>query len=84
MGVHDADYKKIKKLLGVPEDEPIFVLRGQDDLAAATVARYRNMASGIEDPDKVPSEQWLMQMEGTVREFTTFRANNPDRIKIPD
>lgn len=84
MGVHDANYKKIKKELSISEDEPIFVLRGQDDLAAAIVARYKNMAASIEDPDKQPSDEWFSQMESVCRDFNSFRNNNPDRVKVPD
>jgi len=84
MSVHDANYKKIKKELGVPEDEPIFILRGKDDLAAAIVARYKNMAAGIEDPAKMPSEEWFMGMESVCREFNNFRNDNPDLVRVPD
>lgn len=84
MSVHDADYKKIKKLLGIPEDEPIFVLRAQDDLAAHTVLRYTLTAHGIEDPAKVPSAEWFDGMDSVGQEFMAFRNDNPDRIKVPD
>jgi hypothetical protein len=82
MSVHSADYKKIKKLLDVPEDEPIFIIRGQDDLAAAIVTRYANMANGIEDDKVRPSDEWFDQMNGVVSEFLRFR--NENTTKIPD
>ena len=84
MSVHDANYKKIKKELGVPEDEPIFILRGKDDLAAAIVARYKNMAAQIEDEDKQPSDEWFSQMESVCRDFNDFRNSHPELMKVPD
>jgi hypothetical protein len=84
VGVHDADYKKVKKLLNVPEDEPIFIVRGQDDLACAIVTRYENMARQIEDPNLKPAAEWYDNMADMINEFANFRNNHPDRIKIPD
>lgn len=87
MGVHDAtdtEYKKVKKLLGIPEDEPIFVLRAQDDLAVHTLARYRNDAATIEDANKRPNQEWMDQMDGVIQTFGGWRNANPDKIKVPD
>lgn len=71
MSVHDADYKKVKKLLGVPEEEPIFVIRGQDEDAMATLARYRNFREGhIDEP---VSDEWMAEMDAVQAEFAAFR-----------
>jgi len=84
MGVHDADYKKVKKLLGIPDGEPIFVLRAQDDLALHTVVGYMNVARQIEDLKVRPSDQWFDHMNGVVNEFAAFRTDHPDKMKVPD
>lgn len=84
MGVHDANYAVIKKKLGVPEDEPIFVIRGQDDLALHTLTRYRNTASVIEAGAVRPSDEWFANIDAVINEFASFRNDNPDKIKVPD
>lgn len=84
MSVHSADYKKVKKLLGVPEEEPIFIIRGQDDLGMAIVTRYLNMAQSIESADKMPNQEWLDHMSEIIAEFGQFRIEYPERIKIAD
>lgn len=41
MGVHKTEvYAEVKKLLGIPEDEPIFILRAQDVLAEDAIVYY--------------------------------------------
>jgi hypothetical protein len=83
MSVHDVNYSKLKKLIGIPDDEPIFILRAKDDLAAATIARYRNMADRIES-DKRPNQEWFENVDGVVSAFGEFRASHPDLVRVPD
>lgn len=66
------------------DDEPVFVLRAQDDLAVHTLARYRNAASSIEDKTKLPSEEWFASLDALIEAFAEFRRENPDKIKVPD
>lgn len=87
MGVHDANYSKIKKELGVPEEEPIFVLRAQDSLSIGTLQRYINFARGVSGDDQdvpPPSPEWFEQMEGVVRVFGEFQHAHPAKVKLPD
>jgi len=88
MGVHDTDvYPEVKRLLGIPEDEPIFILRGQDKLAAPTVQNYANRARAVEPTRERPqpfTSEWLEDKDRCVDEFTTFATANPDRMKLPD
>lgn len=84
MGVHDGDYTKAKKALGIPEDEPIFVIRGKDDLALHAVVSYANVAKQIEDPNVAPSSEWFEQLEGVAKAFANFRNANPDRMQVPN
>lgn len=85
MGVHDTDkYNDVKNILGIPEDEPIFILRAQDDLALHSVVRYKNQAASIEDPAKKRTGEWADDMDSVISDFTAFRNENPDRMKLPD
>jgi hypothetical protein len=86
MGVHNTPevYAEVKRLLGIPEDEPIFILRGQDDLAMHTVTRYRNTADSIEDNSVKPDQDWLDGMDGVIAKFAEFRNANPDRMHVPN
>lgn len=81
MGVHDADaYPKVKEALGIPEDEPIFILRAQDRLSTPVIARYGVMARQIEDGP--PSEEWHEHIAAILREFTLWQHDN--KTKVPD
>lgn len=84
MSVHDANYKKIKKECGIPEDEPIFILRAQDKLALPTIQRYVNHANGIEIESEQRSHEWFDGMDEVLREFTTWQQGNKDQLKLPD
>lgn len=84
MSVHDANYKKVKKELGIPEDEPIFVIRGKDDLALHAVVSYANVARQIEDPAVRPDDEWFDHLDEIASHFANFRNANPDRMKVPD
>lgn len=84
MSVHDADYRKIKKLLGIPEDEPIFIIRAKDDLGMAIVTRYRNMAASIEDSKVVPYSSWFESMDNVIDEFGQYRIEHSELVRVPD
>lgn len=69
---------------GVPDDEPVFILRAQDDLALHTITRYRNTASSIEDDSARPNDEWFAGLDQVIEDFGAFRNANPDKIKVPD
>lgn len=83
MGVRDND-ADVKDALGIPEDEPIFVLRAQDRLTVSTIARYRNYAAQIEKPELMPDAEWFKTLDEKIGEFQTWQMNHPERTKIPD
>lgn len=67
---------------GIPEDEPIFILRAQDVLAIATISRYKNLRlTAEEDP---PSSEWVNDLDHVGEEFFAWAQANPDKIKLPD
>jgi len=88
MGVHDTDkYPAIKEMLGIPSDEPIFILRGQDMLTPLTIEFYRmsyNLTAREEgvgtDRRKFFSDHLLSCISGVQR----FQVRRPSVVKIPD
>lgn len=59
----------------IPEDEPVFVLRGRDVHAVATLIKYSEMVETQEHAKAV----WLR-----IEQFKKFRQDHPDRMKEPD
>lgn len=84
MSVHDADYSEAKKVFEIPQDEPIFVIRGQDSRAVEALSAYFNLHANVEDPDVRPSPEWFDQLQESINLFAKFHEDNPDRVKIPD
>ena len=84
MGVHNMkDYTKVRKTLGIPEDEPIFILRAQDMLSIPTIARYDVAAREIAEHER-PGKEWFESLEAHQAEFAKWQAENLDKVKIPD
>lgn len=85
MGVHNKNaYDDVRDLLDIPLDEPLFIIRGQDDLSMAIITRYKNLAREIEDPTIKPTDEWFHSMDQVIGEFAAYRADNADKIKVPD
>jgi hypothetical protein len=84
LSVHDGDYKKAKAALGIPEDEPIFVIRAQDRFAVPVLERYRNFVTAIKDPRNEDDETWLRQLRESIDTFMQFQDENPNKLKSPD
>lgn len=80
--------------LRFPDDEPLFVLRGQDRFALDTLdayaARCAENTRAAADPsgyviEGEPVQDAHMQAVGrTTMAFRHFQNNHPDRIKTPD
>lgn len=80
MGVHDTDaYPHIKAWLDIPQDEPIFILRAQDDASVETLASYNEIASV-----KGAASEFSVNVGNVGNEFAEWRAKNPDKCKTPD
>ena len=54
----------------IPDDEPVFIIRGQDKHAIATIKFYLGLCDHA--------------AMAVADEFIAFQANNPDRVKDPD
>lgn len=71
--------KAAKKKAGIPEDEPLFVLRAQDDLAIPMLHRYKNFALAAEC-----SQEFIDKIDEDINAFAVWRTDNRDRTKKPD
>lgn len=80
MGVHDHDkYPEIKRLLGIPEDEPIFILRAQDKAAIPTLNAYWDAVT-----DMGCAESFAAGVDDSRGYFEDFAVANEAKMKIPD
>lgn len=62
----------------IPDDEPLFLLRGRDILALDLLKEYYRI-----------SEEWkcnryhLINLAVTIDKFVRFKIKNPERMKMP-
>lgn len=83
MGVHEASvYADVKDALGIPEDEPIFILRAQDTLSVPAIARYAILAQELE-MDK-PDDAWFRHIDEIQAQFSQWQTSHANKVKIPD
>ena len=61
------------------DDEPAFVLRGRDKLAADAILGYAAACREAGCP-----EEHLTQVHEAVSRFDRFAEQHPDRMKLPD
>ena len=63
----------------VPSDEPLFILRARDNNAVKTLLDYlRHCVKGGAEGEHIQA------IALRLCEFTQFRNDHPDRMKIPD
>lgn len=81
MGVHNADYLAIREALGIDpgENEPLFIIRGQDALAVAAIARYQTLAIEAEC-----DQSFINGLNESIGEFADWQHNNAESVKKPD
>lgn len=63
----------------VGDDEPIFVLRGNDSLAPAIIASWvwEALEAGV-------SHEKVAEVEHLIDVMEAYQKAHPDRVKIPD
>lgn len=63
----------------VPEDEPVFVIRGADAMACPLLSAYyeRCTAGGAE-------AEHLASVEAEYTRFADWQEAHPERVKVPD
>lgn len=63
----------------VPDDEPVFTIRGKDKLAEYAVEAWIGEAVRAHvDPDKIA------QAREHLLDIKRFQKEHPDRVKLPD
>lgn len=63
----------------IPNDEPVFVLRGKDMLAVPLLARYLDLLKR----EGVAADS-VEAVEARLKQFFDFATKNPERMKLPD
>lgn len=79
MSVHDTQYYPlIKRLLGIPKDEPIMILRAQDQAANLAILSYIGHCKNI------CTKEFIRDVSDISMAFSSWRVQNPGKIKVPD
>ncbi len=65
--------------LRIPDDEPVFILRGKDLLAPETVYQWVRIA----ELNKVNADK-VQRAREHMRAMTDFQRDHPARCKLPD
>jgi hypothetical protein len=78
MGVHDADYNKVKDALGIPHDEPIFVIRAKDACAPSALDHYFIIASA-----KGAEDDFLDGVRKVEDEMNDWQTKNAKKVGVP-
>jgi hypothetical protein len=85
MGVHDKNmYPAIKELLGIPQDEPIFILRAQDQMSLGTIDYYRDRYQVASALRQQPQKDFHNDLDDAYNEFDDFQSAHSSRVKMPD
>ena len=63
----------------IPDDEPVFIIRGKDLLAVPTVLRWIELARKRE----VNTEK-MEAVDRHLQAIIDFQCDHPERCKIPD
>lgn len=62
----------------VPLDEPVFILRARDGVAAPVIALYRDVCREGGTP-----QDRLSALAEVIKRFDEYRKEHPEKIKIP-
>lgn len=84
----DTKYGDVTTETGsIGEDEPVFVLRGQDKLAIAAIAGYQGQVEEAIHDGNIGEEagaQLLEDVKTARRQFVEWADANPTQVKFPD
>lgn len=70
---------------GIPEDEPIFILRAQDMAALQTLDGYADEAVECGASDEFAFAVSSRERQDSVfMRFQTWQETHPDKVKTPD
>lgn len=77
---------KVKELLDVPSDEPIFIIRAQDKFSVKALQKYRmTVRDGIRLRENVTEfKSWWNEVGRYIDEFVDWQRDNRKKVKVPD
>ena len=88
MGVHQDNsdvYYQIKMILGIPKDEPIFIIRAQDKFSVKIIRYYHDLVrDGVRNIPNKGFSEWLSNVESITNNFLNWQRDNRDKVKVPD
>jgi hypothetical protein len=70
-------YKKSNEEI-IPDDEPLFLLRGRDVLALELLGSYERISRSY-----LCNEYHLKKLKETIAGFIKFQKDYPERMKMP-
>ncbi len=83
--ISDGKLVNRQSLQPIPEDEPLFILRGRDKLAADAIGFYLIAVEGaIEKAGRIGSASHIRAVELRLNQFRDFAKAHPDRMHLPD
>jgi hypothetical protein len=74
----DNKYGKVD-IPGIPDDEPVFIIRGKDEAAPEAVHAYGDEATNIG-----ASDEFVESVHKRAHEIHQWQLANGDLVKIPD
>lgn len=74
----DTKYGRIA-IDGIPEDEPVFVLRAKDKASVETIKDYRLNARAEGSTDS-----FCHSVDQVVRDFERWQRTNPAKVRAAD
>lgn len=90
MGVHAVEkYDEVRSALGIPEGEPLFIIRAQDELSIDALAQYRRnytqsamLTNGEVALDEI--DRFNREMDVLIAQFHRWQQDHPESVKFPD
>lgn len=90
----DMKYGQID-IPGIPEDEPVFILRAKDSLSELAISEYQSLYVKFKNHEKDFPENadietlrqandFLNRLRAVRRVFVEWQASHADSVKVPD
>lgn len=74
----DRKYGKIE-IPGIPEDEPVFIIRAKDKISLEVIEAYSFHAALESCP-----EEFVKSIDAVGLEFEQWQAEHEELVKLPD
>lgn len=88
MNTDPETWDKVHELLGIPIDEPIFIIRAKDKFSVKIINMYRTLVKdhlpiGHFEIDPI-AKKWLSNLDSIIKEFIHWQKVYPSKVKVPD